>query len=319
MDKIPKALREKLLLRKATKLEESTSATTFGTSTPIATAWPSSPAFPESDAPCRLCDDPCEEHPQYPASIKRKIDVSLALSGTVNPYRKHVVIATGLLDWDKEVTETKGSLAHSILQALEEAGHAGKKLDSRRTVITNSSLPPNKLGAEETFAVVLPDWKVVSDVAPNQGAELTRQCILDIENSESELKVKEAPWDAIILICSHMRRDKRCGTSAPLLRKEFEQNLRQNDLYRSQDDSTPGGVILACISHIGGHKFAGNVIIYRRIKHPDEEEVEVQGIWLGRVEPCHVEQIVKHTVIEGTVWPQLLRGGIWKRKGAKEW
>ena len=323
MDKLPKALREKLSLRKAAKAEVSTSATTSGASTPITVPWGGPPDFTESDAPCRLCDDPCEVHPQYPSSIKLKIDRALTLAGSVNPYRKHVIIATGLVDWDKEVTETQGSLAHSILKEIEASGLGGKKSD-RRTVITNSSLPPAKLGAEATFALVLPDWKMVQDITPNQGKYLVHQCILEDDLEESDkLSTKEVPWDAIVLICSHMRRDRRCGTTAPILRKEFEQHLRQNNLYRSPDDHTPGGVVLACISHIGGHKFAGNVIIYRRIKHPEieneEDQKEVQGIWLGRVEPCHVEQIVKHTVVEGKVWPQLLRGGIWKKQGAKDW
>ena len=103
------------------------------------------------------------------------------------------------------------------------------------------------------------------------------------------------------------------------------------------------------ISHIGGHKWAGNVIVYippnyeinpverahRGAKPKDEtthgyaepvvHEDEVlsarnslpnlsplagKGIWYGRVEPKHVEGIVEQTIGHGQILRDLFRGGI---------
>lgn len=52
------------------------------------------------------------------------------------------------------------------------------------------------------------------------------------------------------------------------------------------------------VSHIGGHKFAGNVIVYPG------------GIWYGRVQPCHVPAIIDETCVKGEVLQPLLRGSI---------
>ena len=77
------------------------------------------------------------------------------------------------------------------------------------------------------------------------------------------------------------------------------------------------------ISHIGGHKWAGNVIIYlpptwaKDGKPMTSKEQKAHhsplagcGIWYGRVEPKHVEGIIKKTVLGGTVIKELFRGGI---------
>lgn len=64
-------------------------------------------------------------------------------------------------------------------------------------------------------------------------------------------------------MCSQKTRDARCGQSAPLLRKEFERLLRPLGLYRDLHDERPGGVGIYFISHVGGHKFSANVMIYR--------------------------------------------------------
>ncbi|KAF5003493.1 hypothetical protein FDECE_9961 [Fusarium decemcellulare] len=65
-------------------------------------------------------------------------------------------------------------------------------------------------------------------------------------------------------MCSHRTRDARCAQSAPVLRKEFERQLRPLGLYRDLHDQRPGGVGIYYISHVGGHKYSANVMIYRR-------------------------------------------------------
>lgn len=78
------------------------------------------------------------------------------------------------------------------------------------------------------------------------------------------LRSRPCPHAAVILLCSQRTRDVRCGQSAPLLRREFERHLRPLGLYRELDDERPGGVGIYFVSHVGGHKYAANVIVYRR-------------------------------------------------------
>jgi hypothetical protein len=82
------------------------------------------------------------------------------------------------------------------------------------------------------------------------------------------LRVHSCPHDYLILLCSHKTRDARCGQSAPLIKKELERHLRPLGLVRDLEDERPGGVGIYYISHVGGHKFAANVFVYRRAGTP---------------------------------------------------
>ncbi|KAI9877166.1 MAG: hypothetical protein M1830_004648 [Pleopsidium flavum] len=140
---------------------------------------------------------------------------------------------------------------------------------------------------------------------------------------------RPCPHLAIILLCSQKTRDARCGQSAPLLRRELERQLRPLGLYRDFHDERPGGVGIYFISHVGGHKFAANVMVYRRggidEKNTGGEDSWVgeatQGIWLARVRPEDCEGIVKFTVLEGKVVKpeRQLRGGFDRAKGLVSW
>lgn len=148
--------------------------------------------------------------------------------------------------------------------------------------------------------------------------------------------------DVMVLICGHGGRDARCGLYGPLLKGEFERLLPEFGVGVSReaveadpglsagamlgDWKTPvsdetnvkgvGGVSarVGLISHIGGHKFAGNVIIYippgMRTRGGAEHALAGKGIWLGRVEPRHVEGIIRETILEGKVIEDMFRGGI---------
>ncbi|KAH7363064.1 putative mitochondrial translation optimization protein [Plectosphaerella cucumerina] len=146
--------------------------------------------------------------------------------------------------------------------------------------------------------------------------------------------------DVVVLICGHGGRDARCGQYGPLLRGEFErllpsfgvqvrteaveadadvpgpEALEDGRQGERQQVLAPGSVSarVGLISHIGGHKFAGNVIVYippnMRLEDGGEHPLAGRGIWLGRVEPRHVEGIITETILKGTVIEDMFRGGI---------
>ena len=123
-----------------------------------------------------------------------------------------------------------------------------------------------------------------------------------------------------ILICGHNTRDSRCGILGPLLRAEFESCLegrkqpdgsleRQAWALGLQDEILNTKVAL--VSHVGGHAFAGNVIVYLPpgllLRNGQVSPLAGMGIWYGRVEPKHVWGIME-TVQRGEVIEELLRG-----------
>lgn len=80
------------------------------------------------------------------------------------------------------------------------------------------------------------------------------------------------------------------------------------------------------VSHIGGHVFAGNVIIYIPPGHKASPSIAGEevystklsplagsGVWYGRVEPKHVQGILDETVRGGKIIAELWRGGLQTR------
>jgi (2Fe-2S) ferredoxin len=147
--------------------------------------------------------------------------------------------------------------------------------------------------------------------------------------------------DVMVLICGHGSRDARCGLYGPLLKAEFERHLPVKGVevvrgavqvlkneWKGQKEL--GGAVeeamedegvkpkatarVGLISHIGGHKFAGNVVIYippgMKTKKGNPHPLAGHGIWYGRVQPSNVEGIVQETVVRGIVIEELFRGAI---------
>ena len=143
-----------------------------------------------------------------------------------------------------------------------------------------------------------------------------------------------------------------------MLRKEFERILRPMGLHRDLHDERPGGVGIYFVSHVGGHKYSANVLVYRRrnafgqdepvelpngdseaehkngdvkeVKNGDSSEngedgKELEGaaqcIWLARVFPEDCENLIRYTVLKGKVVKpeRQLRGGFDRARGVMSW
>lgn len=198
-----------------------------------------------------------------------------------------------------------------------------------------------------TRVLLLPAFKYIDNVSPELVPDLIRSCVeraptntTPLSESESAqangdtipkslpagLDMKNCPHQYLVLLCSHATRDARCGQSAPLLRREFERHLRPLGLYRDLEDERPGGVGIYFINHVGGHKFSANLMIYRRAGSasgssgaPTEEAA--QCMWLARVKPADVENLVRYTILQGKlVQPERqLRGGFDRAKQLTSW
>lgn len=141
--------------------------------------------------------------------------------------------------------------------------------------------------------------------------------------------------DVLVLICGHGGRDARCGLLGPVLKGEFKRMLKfkgvnvaegpvqmeessidQEELGHETGDGNGEEVQarVGLISHIGGHKFAGNIIIYipptAKIADGKSHPLAGSGIWYGRVTPEMVEGIIDETIFKGKIIEDLFRGGI---------
>jgi hypothetical protein len=147
----------------------------------------------------------------------------------------------------------------------------------------------------------------------------------DVPESDKQVE-QQLPYPTI-LICSHGGRDQRCGVLGPILHQEFITQLSEHESLRAPTTPStlsPQHVNVGTISHVGGHKWAGNVIIYfpstwKAVQENKDKSTKSvarlnplagMGIWYGRVEPKHVEGIIEETVLKGNIIRELFRGGI---------
>lgn len=145
-------------------------------------------------------------------------------------------------------------------------------------------------------------------------ADMTRSPELSSKFTEV-VDIKHSPT---ILICGHGGRDMRCGMMAPVLETEFQRVLQSRGFASTGSDAVtvdgPDHANVGLISHIGGHKYAGNVIVYippkMTVGESEPHPLAGKGIWYGRIEPKHVEGIVQKTILTGRVVKDHFRGGI---------
>lgn len=65
--------------------------------------------------------------------------------------------------------------------------------------------------------MIFPEWKIICEV-PNSSAGA--KAVLDgLVGQQTQLKSWTLPYRAVVLLCSHKKRDKRCHIAAPLLEK----------------------------------------------------------------------------------------------------
>ncbi|KFX93944.1 hypothetical protein O988_06555, partial [Pseudogymnoascus sp. VKM F-3808] len=297
---------------------------------------------------CASCDI------KYPR--KFSIDETDEIYGNIKAWSTHVLVATGKTDWVRDVGDEKGSIMEAFDKTSVKPSNGKLKLSA-----SNIPTPTHHNDyAEPTTVLILPAFTIVENVTPSSVPDLitsfinhsptTTSSLLpnsvpislpDPLPTASELVSRPCPHKALILLCSQRTRDARCGQSAPLLRKELERHLRPLGLFRDLDDERPGGVGIYFISHVGGHKYSANMMVYRK-ENPwgldDVDRVTANGdfhvpatpagaeiiedsaaqcIWLARIFPQDCENIVKFTILQGKVVKpeRQLRGGFDRTRG----
>ncbi|XP_019460470.1 PREDICTED: altered inheritance of mitochondria protein 32-like [Lupinus angustifolius] len=126
----------------------------------------------------------------------------------------------------------------------------------------------------------------------------------DVETFVEEVLVKDGEWlpgtpetlhGSYVFVCSHGSRDRRCGVCGPVLVSRFKEEIELRSLQ--------GKVFVSPCSHIGGHEYAGNVIIFGSSMNG-----EVTGHWYGYVAPDDVPLLIQQHILKGEIIDSLWRG-----------
>ncbi|KAJ9564209.1 hypothetical protein OSB04_000175, partial [Centaurea solstitialis] len=124
----------------------------------------------------------------------------------------------------------------------------------------------------------------------------------DIRSFVDEVVVNVKPWSSgvqetmtgsHVFVCAHNNRDRRCGVCGPILIKKFKEEAELRGLKNVS--------VNAC-SHVGGHKYAGNLIIY------SVQDGKVCGHWYGYVTPDDVPALLDQHIGKGEIIERIWRG-----------
>lgn len=85
------------------------------------------------------------------------------------------------------------------------------------TSLFSSSLISQSTDHEQESVMIFPEWKIICEV-PNSNAG-AKAVLNGLVGQQTQLKSWTLPYRAVVLLCSHKKRDKRCHIAAPLLEK----------------------------------------------------------------------------------------------------
>ncbi|KAH9607184.1 hypothetical protein KSS87_021250 [Heliosperma pusillum] len=126
----------------------------------------------------------------------------------------------------------------------------------------------------------------------------------DIDTFVEEVLIKDGEWlpgnpeklkGSYIFVCCHGSRDRRCGVCGPPLVARFKDEVELHGLQ--------GKVSISPCSHVGGHKYAGNVIIFGCSING-----EISGHWYGYVTLDDVPKLLEQHFLKGEIVESLWRG-----------
>lgn len=201
------------------------------------------------------------------------------LAASVKPYHRHFLACTGRRSWPARIEEADGLLgrmAAAVRDRRDDGGEIAK--------VTATDEPTEGPGMD---LLVFPDRLRYRQVDAARWEAIERDHV--VGGVPSDAVPREPLPGRWVFVCVHGDRDERCGRCGPPLLEALAREVRT---ARLED------VRVRATSHVGGHKYAGNVIVY-----PD-------GIWYGYVRPEDAPRLVRDHLVAGRVLEDLRRGSM---------
>ena len=268
------------------------------------------------------------------AGFHRKEIFSEPLVGTVKHHDTHAFLVHGdAASWPQKEFEVEGDAATALHEALREAAGAFKS-GVHQFPPGASEAGKVKLNLSEDGARSHPG-DAPGDVlmfpqmrrhrlgphlasSPDAVAAFVRDVVVS-GDANPPSSSGEPLRGAHVFVCTHAARDARCGLCGPALIDAFRDEVRRLGLADV--------VAVRGCSHTGGHKYAGNVLVFvpsggvgsapvveRRDGDGDgdgdDARASSEGIWYGYVTPASVREVIERTIRDGEVIPRLWRGSL---------
>ncbi|KAL3734587.1 hypothetical protein ACJRO7_023871 [Eucalyptus globulus] len=212
------------------------------------------------------------------------------LAGTVQFYKRHVFLCyKNPKVWPPRIEAAEFDRLPRLLSAAVVVRKNDMRNETRLTICEGHD------GTETSNGDVL--------IFPDM-IRYRRLTHFDVDTFVEEVLVKDGEWlpgapeslnGFYVFVCSHGSRDRRCGVCGPALVSRFREEIELHGLH--------GKVTVSPCSHVGGHDYAGNVIIFG----PDFSGA-ISGHWYGYVSPEDVPILLEQHIEQGKIVDWLWRG-----------
>jgi anti-anti-sigma factor len=200
------------------------------------------------------------------------------LPGSIKLYQRHMFVCTGNTDWPAHIEEGGGFL--QLLATSIAQRSADMPLQVKVTACDEPSFGPGY------DLLVFPDQVRYLNV---QESDLPVLIEDHFEGGRVSSRIPHVPVTGHnVFVCVHAARDMRCGVAGPPVAEVFQASLEARGLAEQ--------VAVRRTSHVGGHKYAGNLLIFP------------SGDWYGYVTPVDVERIIDQHIVAGAIVWDLWRG-----------
>ncbi|XP_057447401.1 uncharacterized protein LOC130739183 isoform X3 [Lotus japonicus] len=210
------------------------------------------------------------------------------LAGTVDAYHRHVFLCyKNHHAWPARVE------ADSLPKRVADAWKARKNL----IAVKQTKITVCEAREEDDFSQG--DVLIFPDMIKYRGLEES-----NVDSFFDDVMVSGKLWSggaqnvfagSHIFVCAHGSRDVRCGVCGPILIEKLHEEVQLRGL---KDQIS----VMAC-SHVGGHKYAGNVIIFS-----PGQDGKFMGHWYGYVTPSDVPALLDQHIAKGEIIQKLWRG-----------
>lgn len=230
-------------------------------------------------------------------------------------HRQHLFVVTKeqSMDWSPQF-ENEG-FAQLLKRSLKQrkmqstivsyvtTGTADKATEDGDNALSSSDV------LEKRTVLVMPDMIRYNNVTENDIDLLVEELSIGsgggvIENDRgSTLQREKMPVNETnIFVCTHGKRDMRCGVCGPQVINDLSNTINQVNSSGVTTDAIRANI--RGVTHVGGHKFAANVIIYK----VDEKTGKVRGDWYGNVDEPGARLLVEEHIVKGNIVKELWRG-----------
>ncbi|KAJ3195516.1 GDP-L-fucose synthase [Irineochytrium annulatum] len=212
--------------------------------------------------------------------------------GSASPQHRHILVGTGRTGWKPDEPEP----FHREMVA------AGSKVDTKVTLgdvalhapdTPDVMVYPDMVAVRRLAAGSIADLAEAINISRRDNVPLHQSSVLN--SPSSSLKAEKLKGETHVLVCTHMEVDCRCGTTG----KAVLDKLREEVAARGLETK----VKVHATSHVGGHSFAGNAIVYPQMD------------WYGMMTPEAAPKLLDAIKSNEVLWEHWRgRGGMSKEE-----